>query len=342
VRFTPRLFLAISLASAPLVRAHEAATEMVAAANTFLGALNAEQKKLATYPLTDAEHENWNFVPIARNGLSFKGTSTQVQALGIALLRTGLSHTGVAKAQAVMQLELILKELEQDKGPNRRDPTNYFVTIFGEPSAEKSWGWRFEGHHLSFNFTVIDGKHVFFTPSFIGTNPAEVRQGPRKGERVLADEEDLGLALINSLDATQRKSAIFAEKALTEIVTKNEKRVKSLSPEGIAASKLTPTQREKLIALVKVYLSRYRPELAEEAFAKISAAGLDKITFAWAGGLERGKQTYYRIQGPTFLIEFDNSQGNGNHIHTTVRDFKGDFGNDLLAEHYAKAHKKSD
>jgi hypothetical protein len=340
MRPTPRFLLAAALAffGTFTLRAHEAANEMVAAAKTFLSALDDAQKKQATYPLTDAERENWNFVPIERKGLSFKNTSTQVQALGIALLRTGLSHTGVSHAQAVMQLELILKEQEKNTPPGRRDPTNYLVTIFGEPSATASWGWRFEGHHLSFNFTIVDGKHVFFAPSFIGTNPAEVRAGPRKGERVLAAEEDLGLALINSLDEAQRKAAIFADKALTEIVTKNDKRVQPLEPAGIAASQLKPAQREKLIGLVKTYLGRWRPELAEETFAKIETAGLDKITFAWAGGLDRSKQTYYRIQGPTFLIEFDNSQGNGNHIHTTVRDFKGDFGHDLLREHYAKDH----
>ncbi len=335
---TPRYLLILLFAAAPLLRAHEVAADMVAAAQNFLGALTPEQKKQATYALTDAERENWNFVPIARNGLPFKVTSTEVQALGIALLRTGLSHTGVAKAQAVMQLEYVLKALENNKGANRRDPTNYFVTIFGEPSAEQTWGWRFEGHHLSFNFTVVDGKHVFFLPAFMGSNPAEVKSGPRKGERVLAQEEDLGLALINSLDESQRKTAIFAGKAPTEIVTKNEKRVKPLSPEGISAAQLTPAQREKLIALIKVYANRARPELAAEMDARIREAGPDKITFAWAGGLKRGEQTYYRIQGPTFLIEFDNSQGNGNHIHSTVREFKGDFGHDLLAEHYAKEH----
>lgn len=337
---TPRFLLVLLLAAAPLLRAHEAATEMVSAANLYLAALTPEQKKQATYPMTDKERENWNFVPIARNGLPFKSTSTQVQALGIALLRTGLSHTGVAKAQAVMQLEFVLKALEKDNPPGRRDPTNYFVTIFGEPSTEKSWGWRFEGHHLSFNFTIVDGKHVFFVPSFMGSNPAEVKDGPRKGERVLAQEEDLGLALINSLDDAQRKTAIFADKALTEIVTKNEKRVQTLTPLGISAAAMTPAQREKLVALVKVYLGRFRPELAEEAHARIREAGPDKLTFAWAGGLDRTKQTYYRIQGPTFLIEFDNSQGNGNHIHSTIREFKGDFGNDLLGEHYAKEHGK--
>lgn len=338
---SPRLLFALTLCVAsPLTRAHEVAAEMVAAAGKYLGALNAEQKKQATYPLTDAERENWNFVPIARQGLPFRQTSTQVQALGVALLRTGLSHTGVAKAQAVMMLELILKELEKDTPPGRRDPTNYFVTIFGEPSTEKSWAWRFEGHHLSFNFTVVDGRHVFFVPTFMGTNPAEVRAGPRKGERVLAEEEDLGLALVNSLDAAQQKVAIFATDALKEIVTTNKKRVDPLAPAGIAAAQLNATQRENLYRLVKVYLNRARPELADEVYGRISAAGLEKITFGWAGGLDRSKQTYYRIQGPTFLIEFDNSQGNGNHIHSTIREFKGDFGHDLLREHYATEHAK--
>jgi hypothetical protein len=340
VRPTPHLVLAFSLfVAAPLARAHEVATDMLQAANTYLKALTPEQKKQATFPLTDAERENWNFVPIARNGLPFKVTSTQVQALGIALLRTGLSHTGVAKAQAVMMLEFVLKELEKDTPAGRRDPTNYFVSVFGEPSADKTWGWRFEGHHLSFNFTVVDGKHVFFAPAFMGSNPAEVRTGPRTGERVLGQEEDLGLELINSLDDSQKKTAIFATTALKEIVTTNKKRVEMLTPAGISAQKLTPAQREKLLALVKVYLGRARPELAEEEFSRISAAGVDKISFGWAGGLDRKSQTYYRIQGPTFLIEFDNSQGNGNHIHSTFRDFKGDFGNDLLAKHYAQEHR---
>lgn len=340
VRSTPRLFLSFTLMLvAPLVRAHEAAAEMAAAAKTFLAALNADQQKQATYALTDAERENWNFVPIARQGLPIRSMSTQQAALGLALLRTGLSHTGMARAQAVMALELVLKELEKDT-TGRRDPTGYFVTIFGEPTPDKSWGWRFEGHHLSFNFTVVDGKHVFFAPSFIGSNPAEVRAGPRKGERVLGEEEDLGLALVNALDESQRKTAIFSSQPVKEIFTTNKKRVEPLSPAGLSAADMTPRQREMLVGLVKLYLNRWRPDLANEALAKIHTAGPDQITFAWAGGLDRSHQTYYRIQGPTFLIEFDNFQGKGNHVHTTVRDFKGDFGHDLLREHYAKEHAR--
>jgi hypothetical protein len=278
-------------------------------------------------------------VPIARQGLPFKRTTTEQQALGLALLRTGLSHTGMARAQAIMQLELVLKELEKDtKG--RRDPTLYFLTFFGEPSTEKSWGWRFEGHHLSFNFTVVDGRHVFFAPSFMGSNPAEVRAGPRRGERALAEEDDLGLAFVNSLDPAQRRIAVIADTALKEIVTTNQKRVDPLAPAGIAAGQLKPAQREKLLGLVQLYLARWRPELAAENFAKITAAGLDRITFAWAGALDRTQARYYRIQGPTFLVEFDNFQNSANHFHTTFREFKDDFGRDLLAEHLARDHGK--
>lgn len=345
MRPTPRtvlLSLALLLA-APLARAHEPAVDMLAAANTLLGTLNAEQKKAATYPLTDKERENWNFVPIERHGLTLKKMSTEQYALSIALLRTGLSHTGLQRVQAIMQLELILKELEKDTPAGRRDPVNYFVTIFGEPSADKSWGWRFEGHHNAFNFTVVDGKHVFFTPSFLGSNPGEVRNnGPRQGERPLGEEEDLGLALVNSLDEAQKKIAIFAAKAPSEIITTNKHRVEPLSPEGISADKLTAAQREKLFALVRLYASRWRPELADQVYAQFTAAP-DKLTFAWAGALSRtAGGTYYRLQCSDYLIEFDNTQNNANHIHTVVRNFKGDFGggNDMLAEHYAKEHKK--
>jgi len=340
MRSTLRRFLVILLITALVARAHEVPAEMLAAAGKLLGTFSAAQKKEATYTLTDAERENWNFVPVERQGLPFKKMSTEQQALGLALLRTGLSHTGMARAHAIMQMEFVLKEQENDTPAGRRDPTRYFITIFGEPGADKSWGWRFEGHHLAFNFTVVDGKHVFFAPSFIGSNPAEVRAGPRKGERVLGEEEDLGHAVVKSLDDAQLKTAVFAVKAPADIVTTNQKRVMPLASVGITAAQLRPAQREKLFALVKLYTSRWRPELSEETFARFTAAP-EKLTFAWAGGTERGSgATYYRLQSPDYLVEFDNTQNNANHVHTTFRDFKGDFGRDLLAEHYAKAHAK--
>jgi hypothetical protein len=344
MRSTPRALLAVLglFVLASLARAHAPAIDMFGAAQKFLGALNADQKKQATYPLTDKERENWFFTPVPRHGLALKEMTEDQRALGLALLRTGLGQRGLVRAEAIRSMELVLKELEKDNPPGRRDPINYLITVFGTPSEKASWGWRFEGHHLSFNFTLIDGAHVFFAPAFIGSNPAEVLAGPRKGERVLGEEDDLGLALVNSLDESQRKTAIFTNDAPKEIVTGNQHRVQPLSPVGIAATQLTGAQRAKLIELIKVYTTRGRTEIADETFAGIEKAGLDRITFAWAGALARGKATYYRIQGPTFLIEFDNSQNNANHIHSVFRDFKGDFGggNDYIAEHYAQEHKK--
>jgi len=321
-----------------LARAHAPATDMLDAANQFLGALSAGQKAKATCALSDAERENWNFVPLTRRGLPLKEMDSAQHRLAIALLRTGVSHAAWQRAEAIMSLELVLKELEHDQPPGRRDPALYYVTIFGAPAADKSWGWRFEGHHLSFNFTVLDGTHVFFVPSFIGSNPAEVMSGPRQGERVLAAEDDAGRAFVKSLDDAQRKIAVIDATAPKEIVSGNKHHVDPLSPVGLTAAQLTPAQRDSLVALVKLYLGRARPELADETFAKISSAGLDRIAFAWAGGFERGEGNYYRIQGPTFLIEFDNTQNHANHIHTVFREFKGDFGGDPLAEHYAKEH----
>jgi hypothetical protein len=333
-----RFALPVLLFLAPLARAHEPAEEMRDAANALLATLNDEQKTKAIFPLNDAERENWNFVPLARSGLPFKQMTPAQHDLALALLRTGLSQRGFARAEAIISMENVLKELEN--GAARRDPTLYYVTIFGAPSADKSWGWRFEGHHLSFNFTVVNGTRIFFAPSFIGSNPGEVRSGPRKGERVLGEEDDLGRAFVKSLDEAQRKIAVISEKAPGEIITSNSKRADPLAPAGIAYAQLTPPQREQLLALVKLYINRWRPEIADETYRKLEAAGLEKIAFAWAGGFERGDGNYYRIQTPTFLIEFDNTQGNANHIHTVFRDFKGDFGHDLLREHYEQDHKK--
>ena len=238
MRPTPRVLLAALglFVLATLARAHAPAVDMFGAAQKFLATLSADQAKQATYPLTDAERENWFFTPVPRQGLSLKHMTEAQRDLGLALLRSGLGQSGLLRAEGIRSLEIILKELEKDTPAGRRDPINYFITIFGTPSEKQSWGWRFEGHHLSFNFTLVDGAHVFFAPVFMGTNPAEVRYGPRKGERVLGEEEDLGLALVNSLDAAQRKVAIFADVAPKEIVTTNKKRVELLAAAGIAAA----------------------------------------------------------------------------------------------------------
>lgn len=321
-----------------LARAHEPVAEMLEAAQKFLGALDGAQKSKAVYPLTSTERETWFFVPITRHGVPLTELSVGQRDLALELLRSGLSQREFARAQAIRSLDNILKEMEHDTPPGRRNPELYYVTIFGEPVTGASWGWRFEGHHLSFNFTIVRGSHVLFAPEFGGANPAEVRDGPRKGERNFGEEEDLGREFVMSLDEAHRKIAVIDTKSPPEILTSNKARVDPLAPAGLAFAQMTEGQRKAVQTLLMLYVSRNRTELADSTIAEIKAAGFDKICFAWAGGFVPGEGHYYRIQGPTFVVEFDNTQNGANHIHTVWRDFKNDFGRDLLAEHYAKDH----
>ena len=218
-----------------------------------------------------------------------------------------------------------------------RDPSVYFFTVFGQPSTTGNWGWRVEGHHISLHFAVANGV-VSSTPSFAGSNPAEVRDGAEKGKRVLANLEDTGRALVMALDEKQRATAILPGAAPNEIITNNQLDIKPLSPDGLRASAMTGTQRDLLNKLIDAYAGLMAPDVAAARLAKIKAAGVENIGFVWAGPVERGAQHYYRVQGPTFLIEFDNTQNNGNHVHSVWRDFNGDFGRDLLREHIKTAH----
>ena len=316
------------------LRAHPAADEMAAAAKKLLSSLNADQKAKASFEFKADERSNWAFIPMERKGLTLKDMSTDQRSLALALLVSGMSKHGYEKATNIMSLETILAEIE---GPTRRFPRQsdlYHVFIFGEPDAKGTWGWRFEGHHLSASFTVIKGEFFASTPSFFGSNPAEVRQGPRKGLRVLAGEEDRARELIKSLSEDQRKTAIFDATAPKEIFTAAKPKVQPLDAAGIAAGKLDLKQRGLLMKLIEEYVQRVRPELAAQDLKNIKRAGEDKILFAWAGGVEKGEGHYYRVQGPTFLLEYDNTQNDNNHIHAVWRDFANDFGEDLLRKHY--------
>jgi hypothetical protein len=331
---SPLIFLPALLLSTAL-QAHEATSEMAHAAQHFLGALSAEQKAKAQLAFADANRHDWHFVPRERRGLSIKEMTQEQRLLAQALLATGLSHRGHAKAATIMSLEALLASLERGSGPVR-DPELFYVTIFGEPGEKMPWGWRFEGHHLSLNFTSA-GKHKpSMTPSFFGSNPGEVREGRRAGTRPLAAEEELGRALIKALDEEQRKVAIILPEAPRDIF--NMPGRSDTKPEGISHEKLSPEQREMLMRLIKEYLFRCRPDVAAEDLAKLEKAGLDKLHFGWAGGLERGEPHYYRVQGGTFVLEYDNTQNGANHVHSVWRDFDHDFGQDMLKAHYDEAH----
>ncbi|PYV93036.1 MAG: hypothetical protein DMG05_02785 [Acidobacteria bacterium] len=316
--------------------------EMATAARGFLAALNPEQKVKASLKFEDDERMRWHFIPDSmwpRKGIPFKELDGAQRKLAHSFLSTGLSRRGYLKATTIMSLEAILKELEQGKGPVR-DSDLYFFSIFGEPLETQTWGWRVEGHHLSLNFTVVKGELIATAPTFFGSNPAEVKAGPRQGLRVLAKEEDLARELLHSLDESHRSLAIIMKAAPDDIITKNSRRVEPSSPAGLPASQMTQKQKDQLMTLLEEYAHNMPEELAAGELEKLHQAGVDKIHFAWAGGLNRGERHYYRIQGPTFLVEYDNTQNNANHIHTVWRSFDGDFGVDLLRLHYEQDHTK--
>jgi hypothetical protein len=258
--------------------------------------------------------------------------------LAMGLLNSGLSHRGFLKATTIMSLEQILRDLEQGKGP-LRDPDRYFFSIFGQPEEHGSWAWRVEGHHLALNFTLSGGE-VTVTPNFMGSNPAEVLDGPRKGLRVLGQEEDLGRKLAQSLDEAQRKIAFYTNKVPSEIITGADRKAHVLDPRGIPLKDLTPEQKESLRALIREYIYRARGDWADDEWKEIEQAPEDQIYFAWAGPVEPHRGHYYRVQGPTFLLEYDNTQNNANHVHSVFRDLKNDFGEDILREHYDASHRK--
>ncbi len=318
--------------------AHGPGEEMAEAANAFLKSLTPEQRAKATFDFQDPERAHWHFVPQDRKGLPWKEMTVPQRRLAQGLLASALSETGYRKSTNIMALESVLHDLEGAARRLPRDPELYYLSVFGDPTgATNTWGWRVEGHHLSVNLTVIEGHEVAVTPSFMGTNPAEVRSGPQRGLRILAAEEDLARQLLNSLTEPQRQTAIIANQAPSDIITGNSRRAKALEPVGLTAAQMTREQTILLEQLVSEYVGRYRKELASSDLAKIKQAGWDKVQFAWAGGAERGKGHYYRVQGPTFLLEYDNTQNDANHIHSVWRDFENDFGDDLLRRHYEQS-----
>jgi hypothetical protein len=306
----------------------------------FLNTLTPELKSRLQYPLDDAERFNWNFVPIKRNGLTFYDFSNKQSDAAMALLKSSLSEQGYQKATGIINLENILKVVENRAAEDHfRDPKNYHFWVFGTPDSKKPWAWRFEGHHVSLNFTVLNGEIVSSTPSFFGSNPGIVKEGSNKGMEVLKKETDLGFELVNSLAETQRITALISDEAPAEIISGNKRKAVPLTPEGIAFNALNNEQQARFLKLLDVYVQNYAFGFSKKLMDKIKKAGIEKLHFAWAGSLSPGAAHYYRIQGPMLLIEYDNTQNNANHVHTTVRDLNDDFAEDILREHYAKEHK---
>ncbi|MDU8887162.1 DUF3500 domain-containing protein [Yeosuana sp. MJ-SS3] len=300
----------------------------------FLNSLSIEQKEKALLPFGHITRQEWHFLPGAmwpRAGIHLFELDQNQIALLFDLLKNNLSETGYDKTMKIIDLENVLAEMSGDT--DFRDPEKYSIAFYGNPEKDNAWAWSFEGHHVSLNFTIVNGK-VTIAPRFMGASPAIIQEGHRKGEKTLGQEEGLGLILINSLSDEQVQKAIFQKESFFDIVTSNATEVGPLSKVGIKISDLNDKQQNILWDLLDEYLSTMPTELAEQRMENLKTEELNDIRFGWAGSTQLGKPHYYRIQGKTFLVEFDNTQSNANHIHLVWRDFDGDFGRDLIAEHY--------
>ncbi len=329
------LVVAASALGGVVVAAVSGSADRVAgAARGFLATLDDGSRDRAVYGLDDAERHNWHFVPRQRNGMPLKAMTLEQRTAAHHLLKAALSTQGYLKANAVIELERVLGIMEGRE--ERRDPEDYYVTIFGSPSAEAPWAWRFEGHHLSINVSSPGGGEVVVGPAFLGANPATVREGPKAGLRVLGAEEDLARTLVTMLSADQRKTAVIASDAYDDIITGAEREA-SLPFEGIAASALNAAQRAQLDRLIQEYVGNMDEEAASRWTKRVADGSDDELFFAWAGPMEVGARHYYRVHSPDFLIEYDNTQNDANHVHSVWRDLNDDFGGDLLREHYEQA-----
>jgi hypothetical protein len=302
---------------------------MTKAARDALACMDEAQRARALKPLDDdADRRTWFYTPGPRAGLPLADVSASQSMAVHKLVASALSLHGYAKVTAIVALEHVLDEIEG--GHRGRDPGLYYLTVYGEPGSD-AWGWRFEGHHVSVNVTVSDGE-VASTPLFLGANPAAVRHGGAIVLRPLGEEEDAARALLSELDPGRLTAAVVSEEAPPDILTSNDPRVDpSVLSGGIAASDLTSAQRDALVRLVDAYLGRLPAVLAP-------SVDVDGLSFAWAGPVEPGKPHYYRVWGPRFLAEYDNTQDDANHVHAVWRDPSGDFGEDLLRRHLRQEH----
>ncbi len=342
----PRVLLLAALFLVPVeARESDTARAMREAAAAFLATLDTGQRERISFPFASEERFNWHFTPVQRKGLPLYALTPPQREAAMALLKAGLSETGFQKTEAIRALDGVLFEIEGPPakalwpdGRPRRDPERYLLTIFGTPAADAPWGWRYEGHHISQNWTVVGGTVVSGTPQMFGANPAEVRTGPKAGARALAAEEDLARTFLSSLDDTQRAAAIVSPDAPDDILTMERPKVDRLEDQGLEWARLTAGQQGLLLKIVEEYAFAHAASIGQARMARVRKDGLPALKFAWMGSTERGQRHYYRIQGSSFVIEYDNTQNNANHIHAVWRDFSGDFGRDLLAEHYRVDH----
>jgi hypothetical protein len=314
--------------------------ELARAADAFLAGLSPAQRALAQRPLGDAERTSWHFVPGRYAGIEIGALAAEQQVALHALLQALLSARGHAKVAGIAALEPLLQRLEGGDGKDvsHRDPGRYALLVFGTPAATGTWSLRFQGHHVSLRAVVLEGRLAGHTPSFLGSNPHDAVT-PTGRRRVLGAEEDLARAFLLLLDERQRAAAVFAETAPPDVLLGPGVAPAALGARrGVAWKDLDAVQRGVLWRLVEEYAHLLRAEFAAGELARIRGAGLDELSFAWAGSTERGQGHYYRIHGERFAIEYDNTQNDANHVHTVWRDFERDFGGDPLRQHLEAQH----
>lgn len=309
-------------------------------AKKFISSLNQEQKAKAFYAFESEERYTWNFVPKQdRKGIWLKDLSDEQKKIGFDLLRHWISKKAFDQTEGIMALEDVLRVIEKRDSDWPRSPGNYCFIFFGEPSDERPWGWRFEGHHVSYNFSSYRNRIQSGLPSFMGTNPGKFEQKGKTIE-VLKEECEAGFRLVNALGPEQLKKAVIMDTAIDHVGIWNSRKALTYEPAGIRFGDLNKKQQQLFRELLNIYLSRYHGVYAKDLLKEIENAGMDKMLFAWGGSTKQqpGRVYYYRIDGPTMLIELENTQNNANHVHTIMRDKLHDFGGDELLQHYKTSH----
>jgi len=308
--------------------------EIAQACQQWLDSLAAEQKARGTFDFLDGERIFWYYPPVNRHGLPLRDMDHSQRKLAYRIMESSLAPDSYQKACQIIDHELVLGPLEQEEGhvTFHRDPELYYWTIFGEPGGDGPWGWRAEGHHISLHINAWKDQVISITPFFFGANPAEVRQGPKQGLRILDKREDLAFELVNSLDREQKAKAIIRQKAPWDILMYNASRAVVHDNEGLAGSQMSGTQKETLMALISEYVNQVRSEIAQDKMAELQQQGLDDFRVVWAGGTDRSQDHYYRIHGGNFIVEFDNIQNANNHIHSVWRDVANDFAEDVMRD----------
>lgn len=309
---------------------------VVKEAHAFLATLGAEQRAKALFAVNSDQLYNWHFVPRSRPGLPWGEMTPDQQKAAHDLLKSSLSKVGYQKVEDIRSLEPVLKELEG--GNAGRDERLYTFSIFGTPSDTAPWAWRYEGHHISLTFVYREGRLVSSSPQFLGSNPEQVLNGPKKGLRPLPKERDLAFKLLNALNSDQLAKAKISASTRGDIITGNNRKAAVEGHLGLAYREMTPAQKQSLLDLLTAH-AEVQSEKEQSRRMKQIQEELGNLVFAWMGATDGKGRHYYRIQGQNLIVEYDNSQGNGTHIHTVWRNKKEDFGADPLLDHYQHGHK---